>query len=367
MRPGARTAAWNSFTDGRAMTSGTAILYTGALALMLPLAVAQAQAPVSGQQAPTVEQRLDRVERMLQSQGLLQMLEQLQELQREIRQLRGEIETQNYTLEQLTRRQRDLYTDMDQRLQRLEAAYAGDGPGLGAAGDGSPPLETLSATGGSDEPLSAIPSDSPLQIEIIGTGSAPGGAGQAPGAAGPAAPAPVGTGSTAGMESLADAGAGQAAAGVAETDPMTAPVDPVQLQAEYQQAFNLLRQGLYDQAIRAFQQFLAGHPNDRFSDNAQYWLAEAHYVKREFEQALAEYRKVVENYPQSQKLSDAMLKIGFTLYEMGRPDEARDQLQSLIQRQPDTTVARLAEERIKLINATRQTAPDPGSAARPLP
>jgi tol-pal system protein YbgF len=143
------------------------------------------------------------------------------------------------------------------------------------------------------------------------------------------------------------------------TPTQTTTVDPVQLQAEYQQAFNLLRQSRYDQAIRAFQQFLALHPNDSYSDNAQYWLAEAYYVKRDFEQALMEYNNVIGNFPQSQKVNDAHLKIGFTLYELGDMEAAKERLQELIDKQPGATVTRLAEERLKLINTSASTGPVP--------
>lgn len=326
-------------------------LFIAASLAALPAAAVHAQAPVTdtGQQGGSVEQRLQRVERMLQSQGLVSMLQQLQELQRELSALRGEIETHNYNLEQLTRRQRDLYADIDQRLQRLEgtgAAVTGEitPDPLTATGPETPPLETLSAIQNESDSTMTIPSTSPLQVEVINTPSArventtPGSVG-APVAGSAASPSTPST-------TNAAINPGQMTA--------TVNTDPVQLQAEYQQAFNLLRQSLYDQAIKAFQQYLLAHPNDRYSDSAQYWLAEAYFVKREFEPALAEYNKVIANFPQSQKVGDAMLKAGFTLAELGQNEAARKQLEDLIQKMPDTTVARLAEERLKQISAAPQ-------------
>jgi tol-pal system protein YbgF len=330
------------------------VIRLAALLLITSMPV-HSQAPVSSaQQGSSLEQRLDRIERMVDSQGLVDILQQLQQLQREISMLRGDIETQNYNLDQLTRRQRDLYTDVDQRLQRLErgAGFATDTV-LDMAEtepvDGGPPLETLAPMPSYIDSPSGISSGSPLQIEIVGsslpdrpaTGSAVSNA--------PAEPTAtlsedINTGNITPIETVISP----------VTSTQTAPADPVQLQAEYQQAFNLLRQSLYDQAIRAFEQFMVRHPNDLYSDNAQYWLAEAYYVKREFPQALVEYNKVVSNFPQSQKLNDALLKIGFTLHELGEIDAARKQLQELIQKQPDSTVARLADERLKRISAMPQ-------------
>lgn len=330
------------------MTGLTRTLRSVFCLLAVPAGLVYAQAPVSSSNQPTgtLEQRVERIERMMQSQGLLEILQQLQQLQQDISQLRGEIETHNYNLEQLTRRQRDLYADMDQRLQRLEGGTTVPAE-IGAdtvsqAGVDTPPLETLDAIQETSESPTGIPSlDSPLQVEIVGTSAMQ-----------QQTPAETNTTVTQ-TESLPAQTAGT-------TDITTRPAnaDPLQLQAEYQQAFNLLRQSLYDQAIKAFQQFLTAHPNDRYSDNAQYWLAETYFVTREFPLALEEYNKVVTNFPESQKVSDAMLKIGFTMIELGQLDNARQHLQALIRQQPDSTVARLAEERLKQLgSATQESLP----------
>ena len=315
---------------------------------------AYSQAPVTGPGQSSqpnlnlsVEQRLERMERIMQSQGLLDMLQQLQQLQQEIRALRGEIETQNYNLEQLTRRQRDLYTDVDQRLQQLEGGSVSQANipvfSPGASDNGEPPLEVLTPVTGDSGPVTTVQTDGPLQVEIVNSSSS--------------GPAPVVEGNTS-PGNTARNPANQGGMDIV-TPTQAAAVDPVQLQAEYQQAFNLLRQSRYDQAIRAFQQFLALHPNDRYSDNAQYWLAEAYYVKRDFEQALIEYSNVISNFPQSQKVNDALLKIGFTQYELGDMAAARESLQALIDKQPGATVTRLAEERLKLISNNPSTGPVP--------
>jgi tol-pal system protein YbgF len=353
MSHGARTVAWKSYIDCINMTYITTFILRTLGILTLSIAISHAQAPVtgtsSGLEELSIAQRLARLENMLQSQGLLGMLDQLQQLQREISLLRGEIETQNYTLEQLTRRQRDLYTDIDQRIQRVE----GDGlpleeislPIFDTENTDGPPLETLTAMPSLDNSTSSIRSDSPLQLDIVDTQTT----------------LPT-QNIVYNAESQPGADTPTSDVTYQEISPVTAtsnlPVDPVQLQAEYQQAFNLLRQSLYDQAIRAFQQFLAVHPNDKYSDNAQYWLAEAFYVKREFQQALQEYNNVVNLFPQSQKVNDALLKIGFTLFELGDMAAAKIQLQELSENQPGSTVARMADERLKIINsATPITAP----------
>ncbi|MEI2421473.1 tol-pal system protein YbgF, partial [Arthrospira platensis SPKY2] len=93
--------------------------------------------------------------------------------------------------------------------------------------------------------------------------------------------------------------------------------------AAYHAALEMLRQGRYPQAEAGFKQFLADFPNSELADNALYWLAETHYVNREFEAALAGFRQVLAQFPNSRKVPDALLKAGFCEYELQRWADAR--------------------------------------------
>ena len=57
-------------------------------------------------------------------------------------------------------------------------------------------------------------------------------------------------------------------------------------QQEYDAAFNLMKQGLYERAVKAFRAFLAKYPDSGLADNAQYWVAEGNYVLRNYKLAL---------------------------------------------------------------------------------
>ena len=86
--------------------------------------------------------------------------------------------------------------------------------------------------------------------------------------------------------------------------------------ANYQAAFDLLKDGKYPEAISGFKQFLTTFPNSALADNAQYWLGEAHYVTKQYPDALRAFRTVLEKYPDSRKMPDALLKIGYCNYEL---------------------------------------------------
>ena len=72
--------------------------------------------------AASDSQRLDLLERRVGR--ITELTLQLDELQRENRQLRGEIENLGNEIEQLKRKQRDIYLDIDQRLSGRQGASA---------------------------------------------------------------------------------------------------------------------------------------------------------------------------------------------------------------------------------------------------
>lgn len=119
----------------------------------------------------------------------------------------------------------------------------------------------------------------------------------------------------------------------------------------YQAAFELLKEGRYDESGNAFRQFLVSFPDSPLADNAQYWLAETHYVNRRFREALPQFQRVLDDFPNSRKYPDALLKIGYTNYELQNWGAARQSLQRVVEEFGDTTAARLAQQRLDRMRA----------------
>ena len=132
-----------------------------------------------------------------------------------------------------------------------------------------------------------------------------------------------------------------------ELRPGQLPVPGGTDRANYQAAFELLKQGRYKEASAALQQFMVAFPESSLLDNAQYWLAETHYVSQSYDKALPEFSVVVEKYPQSRKIPDALLKIGYCNYELKHFEAARKALQTVVSTYPETTAARLAAQRLE--------------------
>lgn len=342
--------------------------------LLLPVAATaqSAQGDLAG--------RVVKLEQTLNNRGLLDLLNRIESLQQEVQALRGQIENQGYEIEQLKKSQATVYTDIDRRLQTVES-----GAGVPAAAAGEAPLPMLApapgdAVAGTPSPQSSLqvetealglPPAAPSQDALIGPDGLP-----VPDATDPAMPPAVdGTaaldadGMTAATPPPPTGGAvaptlapaplpgGQPPAGVTaagETAPPLAQgptMDDASSEAAYRDAFSLLRSGEYDRAVTAFNDFQASYPNSQYGDNAQYWLAEAHYAKRDFAAAAAEYQKMLANYPASRKQSHAMLKLGYSYDSLGQTADARAILEDLKQRFPGSAAATLADERLSQLSA----------------
>jgi tol-pal system protein YbgF len=69
-----------------------------------------------------LEARLIRIERVVENQSLVQLASELDRLRSETAALRGELETLRFESENSDNRQRELYSDIDRRLQVFESA-----------------------------------------------------------------------------------------------------------------------------------------------------------------------------------------------------------------------------------------------------
>ena len=126
-------------------------------------------------------------------------------------------------------------------------------------------------------------------------------------------------------------------------------VDTVTLseQKAYDQAFNMLKQSRYDDAAGEFAKFLRKHAGSHLTDDAWYWMAEAHYVTRDFERALIAFNTVASYFVNSPRIPASRLKIGYIQYEIADYRESRETLTKLLRDFPAHRVAVSAEARLK--------------------
>jgi tol-pal system protein YbgF len=125
-----------------------------------------------------------------------------------------------------------------------------------------------------------------------------------------------------------------------------APTAAPQEEALYLQAFDLLKAGKYDDAIRSFKMIVQTWPDGQYADNAWYWMGEAYYVKREYAAAIQSFQTVPERFPRSPKAADALLKLGLAYGENKQRDQARSAFQRVLKDYPASNAANLARQRL---------------------
>ena len=74
---------------------------------------------------------------------------------------------------------------------------------------------------------------------------------------------------------------------------------------------------------------------------------------RNFDAARDSFNRVVNDYPKSRKVPDALLKLGFIDYELAKWKKARESLTIVIKRFPDSGAAQLAEVRLKRMRSEK--------------
>lgn len=254
------------------------------------------------------EGKIAELSRRLDAVNLTGMDQENIRLRDDIRSLRGEMERLRYDFDQQQKRAREQYLDLDRRLQRFEAP-------LGIAPTSQAPAAGIAQT------------DSPGTLVTVQPPAAP------PAAAAP----PAGTTPNPPIST-----AGVAPPTVTISQGNASPEE----EGAYLAAFDLLKNGKYDDAVRGFRSMIEKWPQGRYADNAWYWMGEANYVKRDYKSALNSFQSLLQRFPTSPKAPDAMLKVGLTQIELKQDAEGRETLQRVTQSYPNSNAAKLAQQRL---------------------
>jgi len=91
---------------------------------------------------------------------------------------------------------------------------------------------------------------------------------------------------------------------------------------QYEAAFALLRRADYPGAEQALRAFVTQHPKDPLAGNAQYWLGETFYVRKNWKDAAIAFAEGYQKYPKSSKAPDDLLKLAESLGNMGQKTNA---------------------------------------------
>lgn len=136
------------------------------------------------------------------------------------------------------------------------------------------------------------------------------------------------------------------------------PVPPARVgrgaQELYRRALDALTAGKHADAAAGFRDFLRLHPEHDFADNAQYWLGECYYDLKDYQTAAREFRRVSEQYPDGNKVPDAMLKLAFAELQLGETPAGRGTLERLSRRFPRHEAAGRAQNKLTELGVSRE-------------
>jgi tol-pal system protein YbgF len=169
------------------------------------------------------------------------------------------------------------------------------------------------------------------------------------------------TTTTSGGVAGSSGGMAPAPVGSAPSSSGAAPVGPApSADTLYSNGLRDITSGKYDLARQEFQDYLKFYGETDLASNAQFYLGEIAYSQRNYDQAVSEFDKVLNNYPKSFKLAPARLRKGMALIELGQKTSGVRELREVVKRYPGTDEERKARAKLKELgvavsaaNATR--------------
>lgn len=126
--------------------------------------------------------------------------------------------------------------------------------------------------------------------------------------------------------------------------------DPASEEAAYGVAFEALKQKDYVESARLFKSFIDNYPQAQLAPNAWYWLGESYYVTQNYEIALQSFEGLLTQFPDSGKVPDGMLKLGYCQAQLGQKERARNTFNDVMRLYPMSDAARFAQSQLRAMN-----------------
>jgi tol-pal system protein YbgF len=115
----------------------------------------------------------------------------------------------------------------------------------------------------------------------------------------------------------------------------------------YSNGLRDITSGKYDLARQEFHDYLKYYGDTDLASNAQFYLGEIAYSQKQYQDAVAEFDKVLTVYPKSFKLAPARLRKGMALIELGQKTSGVRELREVVRRYPGTDEERRARAKLK--------------------
>jgi tol-pal system protein YbgF len=121
--------------------------------------------------------------------------------------------------------------------------------------------------------------------------------------------------------------------------------DPTE-KADCDAALGIFRAGQFAQAQTAFAEFVKRYPQSGYNASALFWLGNAQYATRNYNEAIANFRSMLSLAPDHAKAPEAVLSIANCQIELKDTRAARRTLEDLTKAYPQSEAAQAGRERL---------------------
>ena len=90
---------------------------------------------------------------------------------------------------------------------------------------------------------------------------------------------------------------------------------------QYEFAVSFMKIGDYETAESALKEFIDKNKDHELAGSAQYWYGETFRIRQLYSDAATAYLDGYQNYPNSKKAPDNLLKLGITMVQLGEKDQ----------------------------------------------
>ncbi len=116
--------------------------------------------------------------------------------------------------------------------------------------------------------------------------------------------------------------------------------------ADFDAALGIFRAGQFAQAQTAFAEFVKRYPQSGYNASALFWLGNAQYATRNYNEAIANFRSMLSLAPDHAKAPEAVLSIANCQIELKDTRAARRTLEDLTKAYPQSEAAQAGRERL---------------------
>jgi tol-pal system protein YbgF len=115
---------------------------------------------------------------------------------------------------------------------------------------------------------------------------------------------------------------------------------------DYDAAFAIFRKPDFPAASTAFIEFIRRYPQSGYNPSALFWLGNAQYANRDYNNAITNFKNMIGQAPDHPKASEAALSIANCQIELKDTRSARKTLDDLVKVYPQSEAAVAAKERL---------------------